>query len=74
MQITASDFDIVVTLSRKSRNIATRKMRPTQRAADKWDSARFLAFFAAWSLFRFDSESPLQPIAATNYCTGQGLR
>jgi len=34
------------------------------RAADDGWAARFSAFFAAWSLFRFGGESPLQPIAA----------
>jgi len=38
--------------------------RLTQRAADDGWAARFLTFFAAWSLFRFGGESPLQPIAA----------
>jgi hypothetical protein len=36
----------------------------TMRAADDGWAARFLAFFAALSLFRFDSVSQLQPIAA----------
>jgi len=32
-------------------------MRPTQRAADKWDSARFLGIYLASAGSRFDSES-----------------
>ena len=36
----------------------------TQRALDWWESARFLAFFAALNRLRFDGESKLQPIAA----------
>ena len=36
----------------------------TMRAADDGWAARFLAFFAALSFFRFDRESTLQPIAA----------
>ena len=34
------------------------------RAADDGWAARFSAFLVAWSLFRFDNESQLQPIAA----------
>ena len=38
--------------------------RPTIRAADKWDSARFLAFFAALGFSRLPAESTLRPLAA----------
>jgi hypothetical protein len=40
------------------------KCSPTMRAADDGWAARFLSVFAALSLFRFVSESQLQPIAA----------
>lgn len=33
--------------------------RLTQRAADGGYAPRFLSIFLAWSLFRFDRESPL---------------
>jgi hypothetical protein len=38
--------------------------RPTQRAADKWDSARFLSFWLASGLSCSQAESTLRPLAA----------
>ena len=45
------------------------------RAADDGWAARFSAFLLAWSLFRFDSESQFQPIAANagRWALVQGL-
>ena len=40
------------------------KSSPTQRAADKWDSARFWSFFVAWSFFRLPSRVSARPLAA----------
>jgi len=40
-----------------------REGNPTQRAADKWESARFLSIFAALGFSRFDGESTLPPTA-----------
>jgi hypothetical protein len=39
------------------------KKRPTQRALDAGESARFLGIFLAMAEFRFDSESTLHPSA-----------
>ena len=36
----------------------------TMRAADKWESARFLSLFLALGGFRFESDSTLPPLAA----------
>jgi hypothetical protein len=38
--------------------------RLTMRAADKWESARFLDMFLARGWFRFEGESTLRPLAA----------
>jgi hypothetical protein len=38
--------------------------RLTQRAADKWDSARFLSFFLASGLYCSQALSTLGPLAA----------
>ena len=40
------------------------KDRRTMRAADKWDSPRFLSFFLALAASHFDGESTLRPLAA----------
>jgi hypothetical protein len=40
------------------------KSRPTQRAADKWDSARFLSLFLASSFIRLPSQVLSRPLAA----------
>ena len=37
---------------------------PTQRAADKWDSARFLSLFLAAGLYWLSSRIPARPLAA----------
>jgi hypothetical protein len=37
---------------------------PTQRAADKWESPRFLGICLAPGVFRFDGDSTLRPLAA----------
>jgi len=42
----------------------TTRKHPTRRAADKWDSPRFLSFCLAWSFFCSLSSSPLRPLAA----------
>jgi len=39
-------------------------LRPTIRAADKWDAPRFLGMFLAISWFRFDGESTLRPLVS----------
>jgi len=39
-------------------------MRLTQRAADKWESPRFLAVFNASAEFRFRAGSASHPLAA----------
>ena len=36
----------------------------TKRAADKWDSPRFLGLWLAVGFFRFEGESALRPLAA----------
>ena len=36
----------------------------TKRAADKWDSPRFLGLWLALDFFRFEGESALHPLAA----------
>ena len=36
----------------------------TKRAADKWDSPRFLGLWLALGFFRFEGESALRPLAA----------
>ena len=36
----------------------------TKRAADKWDSPRFLGLWLALGFFRFEGESALHPLAA----------
>jgi hypothetical protein len=41
-----------------------KKGKPTQRAADKWDSVRFLAFFNASAGFRFRARFTSRPLAA----------
>ena len=38
--------------------------RPTQRAADKWESPRFLAVFNASAGFRFRAVAASRPLAA----------
>ena len=38
--------------------VGVQRVRPTMRAADKWDSARFSAFFLASSFSRFQAEPP----------------
>ena len=38
--------------------------RLTKRAADKWESPRFLGLFLARGWFRFEGESTLRPLAA----------
>jgi hypothetical protein len=39
-------------------------LRPTMRAADKWDSARFLSLCLASGLYCSQAESTLRPLAA----------
>jgi hypothetical protein len=43
---------------------APSKMRPTKRAADVWDSARFSSIFLAWSFFLLPSRISSHPHAA----------
>jgi hypothetical protein len=38
-------------------------VRPTQRAPDKWDSARFTGFFLTSGLYCPQAESTLRPLA-----------
>ncbi len=45
-------------------NILGKYSRLTQRAADKWDSARFLAFFLVLSFPRFPAESQPSHLSA----------
>jgi hypothetical protein len=41
-----------------------KKTRPTRRAPDWWESARFLRLFLAWSFFRLPSRVSASPLAA----------
>ena len=40
------------------------KIRPTKRAADKWDAPRFSNIFSALGFSRFDGASTRRPLAA----------
>jgi hypothetical protein len=43
---------------------SVKALRLTQRAAEVWESARFLGVCVALDFFRFDSESSLRPASA----------
>jgi len=47
--------------------------RRTQRAADKWDSARFSSLFLALGFFRLPSRVLSRPLAATDNLQCQGF-
>ena len=49
--------------------------RPTKRAADKWDSARFSSLFLALSFLRLPSRVYARPLAAnaSRWCAKRSL-
>ena len=56
-------FDLAPELVRRLEAGSVNACGLTQRAAEVWESARFLSMFLAFGFFRFDGESTLPPQA-----------